>query len=425
MTASIVSISGDTVTYQVEVKLSGSMLEIEDNILDAVNEVGTLATKDALQRFDTDGSRIEIGGEKWFSKGQLPKAYQTPYGPVTVDRHVYQRSRGGKTYCPMERDARIVVVSTPRFAKIVSHKFANGSSIQVRRDLLENHARNVARSYLQDVADAVGSVVQAKEESWHYATPELDRAVKTVGIGLDGTCMLLCDDGYREAMTGTISLYDSAGRRLHTIYLGATPEYGKATFYERLEREIAHVKTLYPQAEYVGVADGASTNWEFLKSHTKVQILDFYHATGYLGHAAMAAFPKDKVSRELWLEQRCHDLKHKQGAAARILREMQILTEGRMTETIRENLKSAITYYTNHKHQMNYARYRNKNMPIGSGVTEAACKTLVKQRLCNSGMRWMEKGASIVLSLRALVLTKERWEQFWGKVNQYGFPVAA
>lgn len=423
MTASIVSTSGDTVTYQVEVKLSGSMLEMEDSILDAVNEVGSLATKDALERFDTDGSRIEIGGEKWFSKGQLPKAYQTPYGEVDVERHVYQRSRGGKTYCPMERDARIVVVSTPRFAKMVSHKFANGSSIQVRRDLVENHGRVVARSYLQRVADVVGGVVQAKEESWHYATPELDRQVKTVAIGLDGTCMLMCDDGYREAMTGTISLYASDGERLHTIYLGATPEYGKATFYTRLEREIAHVKTLYPEATYIGVADGASTNWEFLKSHTTVQVLDFYHATGYLGDAAMAAHPKDGAAREAWMEQRCHDLKHKQGAATRLLKEMQVLAEGHMTEPIREKLGSAITYFTNHKHQMSYARYRSKNMPIGSGVTEAACKTLVKQRLCNSGMRWMEKGSSIVLSLRALVLTKERWEQFWGKVNQYGFPV--
>ena len=52
---------------------------------------------------------------------------------------------------------------------------------------------------------------------------------------------------------------------------------------------------------------------------------------------------------------------------------------------------------------MDYAQFRQKNYPIGSGVTEAACKTLVKQRLCCSGMRWKEKGASIILSLRALV----------------------
>ncbi|UXE60964.1 MAG: hypothetical protein KA717_37010 [Woronichinia naegeliana WA131] len=39
------------------------------------------------------------------------------------------------------------------------------------------------------------------------------------------------------------------------------------------------------------------------------------------------------------------------------------------------------------------------------------------------GMRWKEKGAGIILSLRALVLTKERWSQFWAKLDQYGFPV--
>jgi hypothetical protein len=72
---------------------------------------------------------------------------------------------------------------------------------------------------------------------------------------------------------------------------------------------------------------------------------------------------------------------------------------------------------------MRYARYRENGMPIGSGVTEAACKTLVKQRLCCSGMRWAPEGAQIILNLRALVLTKSRWEQFWQKINQYGVPV--
>jgi hypothetical protein len=41
------------------------------------------------------------------------------------------------------------------------------------------------------------------------------------------------------------------------------------------------------------------------------------------------------------------------------------------------------------------------------------------------GMKWKEKGASMVLSLRALVLTQTRWDQFWRKVDQYGFPIAA
>jgi hypothetical protein len=40
-------------------------------------------------------------------------------------------------------------------------------------------------------------------------------------------------------------------------------------------------------------------------------------------------------------------------------------------------------------------------------------------------MHWKEQGAAVVLSLRALVLTPTRWEQFWNKLNPYGFPVAA
>ena len=171
-------------TLEITVKLSNSMLDSEQAILSSLNEAGNLATGEALKRFDTDGSRLEMGGEKWFSKGEVAKIYQTPYGEVEIGRHVYQRSRGGKTFCPLERDARIVVTSTPRFAKVISHKFANSSSIHVQRDLQDNHARKAARSYLQRVADTVGGVAQTKEQSWHYTTPKLDRAVATVGIGV-------------------------------------------------------------------------------------------------------------------------------------------------------------------------------------------------------------------------------------------------
>jgi hypothetical protein len=245
MSVKLIAVEGDTVRIELNIKLSRSMLESEETILNALNEAGCIVTGEALKRFDTDGSAILIGGTKWTSKGEEPKYYQTPYGEVEVLRHVYQTSAGGKTFCPLERDARIVVTSTPRFAKVVANKFARSGSTQVESDLAENHGRQVARSYLQNLAEAVGSIVQVKEETWHYATPHLTVPIHTVAISLDGTCMLLCEEGYRQAMVGTISLYDRHGERLHTIYVGATPEYGQAAFMERMEREIAHVKHLY------------------------------------------------------------------------------------------------------------------------------------------------------------------------------------
>jgi hypothetical protein len=72
-------VSGDTVTLEVTVKLSDSMLDSEQAILSSLNEAGGLATGEALKRFDTDGSRLEMSGEKWFSKGEVAKIYQTPY----------------------------------------------------------------------------------------------------------------------------------------------------------------------------------------------------------------------------------------------------------------------------------------------------------------------------------------------------------
>jgi hypothetical protein len=91
-----------------------------------------------------------------------------------------------------------------------------------------------------------------------------------------------------------------------------------------------------------------------------------------------------------------------------------------LSQQVREGVDNAWTYFNNHRHQMGYPGFVREGLPIGSGVTEAACKTLVKQRLCASGMRWKNKGAKIILSLRALTQTSGRWAQFWEKIAQFG-----
>jgi hypothetical protein len=151
--------------------------------------------------------------------------------------------------------------------------------------------------------------------------------------------------------------------------------------------------------------------------------VDFYHATGYLSGAAKAAHPESFRQREQWLEERCHRLKHERGAAAAILTELEGLAGRELRESAREDLGKAISYFGNQGGRMDYARRVRAKLPIGSGVTEAACKTLVKMRLCRSGAKWREEGAALVLSLRALSYTGGRWEQFWAKVDRYGFPV--
>ena len=142
----------------------------------ALNEAGVAATEEALRRFDADGEPIRLGPTKLTSMGKVRKEYQTPYGVAAVERHVYQGSKGGKTYCPLDRDARIVVSSTPRFAKMIAHKYAEFGAARVLEDLAENHGREVAKAFVQDVADAVAAVALAKEEAWEYDLPAFDGA---------------------------------------------------------------------------------------------------------------------------------------------------------------------------------------------------------------------------------------------------------
>jgi hypothetical protein len=117
-------------------------------------------------------------------------------------------------------------------------------------------------------------------------------------------------------------------------------------------------------------------------------------------------------------------LKHDSGAAGATLKEMKKLSTVNRTANGHADVEDAITYFSNQnkKGRMDYAAWVEEDLPIGSGVTEAACKVIVKQRLCGSGMKWKEPGAAAMLSVRCLTYTRERWSQFWGKIDRYGFP---
>ena len=464
---SIINQSSESITLQVTIPFSRSMLNSESTIQDSLNEIGCVATRELLKTFDTEGQPIQFGSVKMTTKGLYNKGYQTPYGEVNVQRHLYQASTGGATFCPLEQEARIILTATPRFASQVSHKMSEMAAPPAQRDFEVNHNRKIAHAMMQRLSDAVASVVQIKEETWSYTVPNLeDTEIKTISIGLDGTCMLMCGGAYRQAMVGTLALYDEQGTRQHTMYIAAPPEYGKETFKARLTREIERVTELYPTAIKIGVADGAHDNWDYLIKHTDKQTLDFYHATEYLTDVADTVFTSI-IERKRWLNDRCHELKHTLGSAQIILDEMMQFKQNilnnqtvswspsnpnneikdllqKQTETAvkkesklnrskkdqerkQKSLAAAITYFTNNieKSRMNYAESVHLNHPIGSGVTEAACKTIVKQRLGQSGMQWKDKGAGVILSLRALVHSTGRWEQFWNKVNQFGLPMAA
>ena len=88
---------------------------------------------------------------------------------------------------------------------------------------------------------------------------------------LDGAQVLTVNDGWREAIVGTISLVDCDGERQHTPCFGAAPEHGKAAFLKRFEGELERVKSQYPRARYLGIAEGGKDNGSFLKRNRSFQ----------------------------------------------------------------------------------------------------------------------------------------------------------
>lgn len=423
MQPEISTLDNGNVRVTCEFAPGATMMESERNLQAAANAAVAAATGECLSRFDTDGAPIIVGGRKLTTKGKKSKIYQSPGGPIAVGRHVYQSSGGGRIFCPMEHAARLVRTATPLLARQVSSKYANTDSGTATRDLAE-HGREVSRTYVREVASDVALIASEKEEAWEFAVPQAPAGgrVKTVSVGTDGTCMLMCkDEGWREVMVGTIALYDEEGERLHTTYIAAPPEHGKKTFYTKMERELAAVKNVYPDVRYAGVADGAACNWEWIERHTSWHILDFWHATEYL-HAASAAMAGGEAAQQRWAEQACHQLKHERGGVGNLLDEMEIRQAGGVGgKAKREALDRAISYFGNNQDRMDYATYRAMGLSIGSGVTEAACKCIAKARMCGSGMRWDTKGAAEVLALRTMVKTEGRWDEFWEKVGRYGF----
>jgi hypothetical protein len=85
-----------------------------------------------------DGSPIKVGGKKYTGKGKVSKTYQCPFGEFELRCHVYRSNEGEATYCPLDRDGRIPVFSTPKFAKMVSSKYSQIGAEQVQRDLRDN-----------------------------------------------------------------------------------------------------------------------------------------------------------------------------------------------------------------------------------------------------------------------------------------------
>jgi hypothetical protein len=145
-------------------------------------------------------------------------------------------------------------------------------------------------------------------------------------------------------------------------------------------------------------------------------LVDFYHVTEHLSKAADAAYGEQTDWSKWWYDKWRASLKTDPTAPGAILRSLKGLHERHdLPAKRKKDLETEITFFKNNQHLMKYPDFIDRKLPIGSGPIEAAAKTIVKQRMCRSGMRWSRSKGQYVLAIRAFVQSG-MWDSAW---NQY------
>lgn len=275
---------------------------------------------------------------------------------------------------------------------------------------------------------ASGSEDEASEGATAASAPPGPEAPEAVASASSGNRY------YREASCGTVTLYNEEGERLSTVRYGRMPEYKKATLCGQLAAECQSIVAVRPDLTVAKLADGAEENWRFLDHLdlglapndpgrvVQISILDFYHAAEHLGAVCDVIWGAGSVQNKAEFARLRILLKEDDTGVDKVMRRLRYRAR-QMRGRKREQLEKELTYFRNQRSRMRYAQYLRDGLPIGSGVLEAACKTLVTHRLKRSGMRWEIAGGQAILTLRS-VIQSERWKSAWSLLrNDFRQPV--
>jgi hypothetical protein len=167
------------------------------------------------------------------------------------------------------------------------------------------------------------------------------------------------------------------------------------------------------------LGDGAPWIWNLADEHfyDSLRVVDGYHATEHLAHAAESLYGEDNSPvKQRWLKE------HKQilfeGQALHLAQTLQTLAAGQ-TGGVREVVLEQATYFENNQRRMNYLELREDGWLIGSGMVESGAKQF-KHRFTGPGMRWSRSGAERLLPIRAAVMSQtfdDAWRAIYKSPN--------
>lgn len=358
----------------------------------------------------------------------------TPFGKVTLWRHGYryiERDTAEPTIFPLEIQMGLVEGATPALAGIAVKALAEAGATQevVLKRLLEQHAIEWGVKKLRAVAENVSAGMEPFRRehqaravvTWlHEASTSTGNRRPALVLGRDGITLCTSPHSFFEvAATATLSVYDRQGQRLGTVYLAYPPELGQHTMTDELTALLEEVLRQWerplPRLAYVTDA-GANETQYYRKVLRKMRhprtgkrlvwqwIVDYYHASQRITTMAEALFGASREAATWAAKMR--KLLLKPNGPFRVLHSAAALRSHlSMSARARKEFQKAYDYLRDRTRHMQYADFRAQRLPIGSGVTEAACKTVFTQRLKLSGMRWSREGAQVILNLRVTLLS--------------------
>ena len=380
---------------------------VETELREAMNGLGRKLLGAYAESRDDGASRIERDGQSWFRVTPTLKTIMTTLGPVTFRRARYRNRACSTSLVPVDESLGLVddYLTRPR-AQLGLMMMGHCTAREAEAFFAKMGGMTPSVSTLQ-------RLTLSMHERWEGIAPETLASVRaaedippgavTASVSLDGVMVALRagEDGraeacWREASCGTIAFHDAEGKRLRTLYLGRMPESGKATLKAQLASEVADIRRARPQIRIVAVADGAADNWTFLEGLSpETEVIDFWHACEHLRAAS------DHAVAAHWFEKHREILRHDPRGVAKVIRALCYLRDSAKGD--RAEIERELAFFRKHRHRMGYHALKEEGIAIGSGVVEAACKTLVAQRLKRSGMRWRIAGGQAVLTFRALI----------------------
>ena len=397
-----------------------------------------------LAHYDVDASEIEVAGVCYHPVWVDTETYLTAAGEVQVQRHLYRPAgHNAKSVCPLE--LRVGIVDgywTPRAARQGAFVTAQLTPGEGEALFAELGTMRPSRSSLDRLPRELSAHWEANRSVWE-ARMRTQETVPTeavsVALSVDGVMVAMKAKatqrtakqaeagkhasgpaGHQEAGCGTVSLYDRDGERLQTIRYARMPESQKVTLQTQVQAEAQALFALRPDLHRVHLADGAEGNWTLLAEveqalglspQTRIEIVDFYHACDHLKNGCDAIWGESTPRSQAEFARLKTLLKEDDGGADRIVRTFKHHAS-RTRGHRQRRIQAELTYFRHQHSRMNYPKYVQQNLPIASGVMEAACKTLVTQRLKRSGMAWTHPGGQAILTLRSLIQS-ERWPPAW------------